>query len=219
MRRRAPIDWLGNVTFAVGLTLVMIGITYGIEPYGRDTMGWTNPTVVAELAIGVVLLVAFLYIETKVQNPMFRLPLFKIRAFTAGTLSSFLSALGRGGPHVHADHLAAGDLAPRARLLVLEHAALGGHLHAAAHGRFPHCGAGLGHTVGPLRLAPVRHRRHARGGVDLRAARTAAGRLLLPELRPHPAAERARHGRLRRPQPGGGHEQPASPSTAASAAA
>jgi MFS family permease len=97
IRRPARVDWLGNGTFAVGLTLVMVGITYGIEPYGRDTMGWTNPSVLGELAAGVGLLIAFLFIETKVPNPMFRLRLFKIRAFSAGTLSSFLSALGRGG--------------------------------------------------------------------------------------------------------------------------
>jgi len=97
IRRHARVDWLGNLTFGVGLTLVMIGITYGIEPYGRDTMGWTNPSVLAELGAGAGLLIAFLFIETKVKDPMFRLPLFKIRAFAAGTLSSFLSALGRGG--------------------------------------------------------------------------------------------------------------------------
>jgi MFS family permease len=97
IRRRASVDWLGNLSFGVGLTLVMIGITYGIEPYGRDTMGWTNPSVIGELGAGAVLLVVFLFIETRVANPMFRLPLFKIRAFTAGTISSFLSALGRGG--------------------------------------------------------------------------------------------------------------------------
>jgi len=97
VRHRAPVDWLGNLTFAVGLTLVMIGITYGIEPYKGKTMGWANPTVLAELGAGVLFLVAFLFIETKVANPMFRLPLFKIRAFAAGTLSSFLAALGRGG--------------------------------------------------------------------------------------------------------------------------
>jgi MFS family permease len=85
------------VTFGLGLTLVMVGITYGIEPYQRKAMGWTNPVVLGELGAGAALLIAFLVIETRVANPMFRLPLFKIRAFAAGTLSSFLSALGRGG--------------------------------------------------------------------------------------------------------------------------
>jgi MFS family permease len=96
-RRPARIDWPGNVTFAFGLILVMIGITYGIEPYGHDTMGWTNPAVLSELGAGVVLLIGFCVIETRVAEPMFRLQLFKIRAFTAGVLASFLAALSRGG--------------------------------------------------------------------------------------------------------------------------
>jgi MFS family permease len=96
-RHRAPIDWWGNVTFAVGLVLVMIGITYGIEPAGGHSMGWTSTPVLAALAGGVTLLAAFAVIESRVANPMFRLPLFKIRAFTFGTLSAFLAAVGRGG--------------------------------------------------------------------------------------------------------------------------
>ncbi|MFD1523183.1 MFS transporter [Pseudonocardia yunnanensis] len=96
-RSREPIDWLGNISFAVGLVLVMIGITSGIQPYGGHTMGWTSPVVIGSLGAGVVLLLAFAVIETRVRFPMFRLPLFRIRAFTFGTLSTFLSALGRGG--------------------------------------------------------------------------------------------------------------------------
>jgi MFS family permease len=96
-RRPARIDWPGNITFAFGLVLVMIGITYGIEPYGHDTMGWTNPAVLSELGVGAALLLAFCIIETRVAEPMFRLQLFKIRAFTAGVLASFLAALSRGG--------------------------------------------------------------------------------------------------------------------------
>ncbi len=96
-RRPARIDWPGNITFAVGLVLVMIGITYGIEPYGGHVMGWTNPMVLGSVAIGVVLLGVFCVIETRVPQPMFRLQLFKIRAFTSGVLASFLAALSRGG--------------------------------------------------------------------------------------------------------------------------
>jgi MFS family permease len=96
-RQKARIDWAGNVTFAVGLILVMIGITYGIEPADGHTMGWTSIPVICELGAGVVILAAFCVIETKVTDPMFRLPLFKIKAFTYGTLSTFLSAVGRGG--------------------------------------------------------------------------------------------------------------------------
>ena len=94
---RARIDWAGNVTFAIGLILVMVGITYGIEPYGGHPMGWTNPVVLAELVIGVAFLILFCFIEVHTDEPMFRLQLFKIRAFSAGVFASFLGALGRGG--------------------------------------------------------------------------------------------------------------------------
>ncbi|MGH7693310.1 MAG: MFS transporter, partial [Candidatus Dormibacteria bacterium] len=97
VRRRTQIDWLGNLTFAVGLILVMIGVTYGIEPYGRESMAWTSPSVLTELGLGAALLAAFCVVEQRVPAPMFRMGLFKIRAFVFGTISSFLSALGRGG--------------------------------------------------------------------------------------------------------------------------
>ncbi len=94
---KTSIDWPGNVTFALGLILVMVGITYGIEPYHGHTMGWTSPEVIVELSIGVGLLLAFSIIELRTAEPMFRLRLFRIRAFTGGVLASFLSAVGRGG--------------------------------------------------------------------------------------------------------------------------
>lgn len=93
----SKIDWWGNVTFAVGLVAVLGAITYGILPYGGHTMGWTNPRVLGALVGGVVMLGLFGWIETKVAHPMFRLPLFRIRAFTAGNLASLLSSLARGG--------------------------------------------------------------------------------------------------------------------------
>jgi MFS family permease len=95
--KRARIDWGGNITFALGLILIMIAITYGIRPYGNSTTGWGSPRVLVLLACGVASLAAFVAIERRVTDPMFRLPLFKIRAFTFGTLSTFLSAVARGG--------------------------------------------------------------------------------------------------------------------------
>jgi MFS family permease len=95
--RRAPIDWAGNITFALGLILIMVSVTYGIRPYGGHSTGWGSPRVLALLGSGVACLLAFAAIERRVRNPMFRLPLFGIRAFTFGTLSTFLSAIARGG--------------------------------------------------------------------------------------------------------------------------
>jgi MFS family permease len=97
LRIASKIDWLGNITFAVGLIALLTGIVYGIQPYGGHTMGWTSPFVLGAVVGGVVLLVVFVYIETKVDNPMFQLHLFRIRAYSAGVFASFLSAMGRGG--------------------------------------------------------------------------------------------------------------------------
>jgi MFS family permease len=97
VRRHARMDWWGNVTFAVGLVAVLVGITYGIQPYGTHTMGWMNPWVVTALVGGCAVLVLFCWIETHVAEPMFRLSLFTIRAFTFGNVASLLAALGRGG--------------------------------------------------------------------------------------------------------------------------
>jgi MFS family permease len=96
-RTKQPIDWPGNLTFALGLILVMVGVTYGIQPYGGHPLGWTSPTVITCLAVGVLSLVAFAVIEARVRYPMFQLSLFRIRAFSFGTISTFLAALGRGG--------------------------------------------------------------------------------------------------------------------------
>jgi MFS family permease len=95
--KRTRVDWPGNLTFALGLILIMVSVTYGIRPYGHDSTGWTSPRVLALLASGVVSLIAFVLIERRAHDPMFKLSLLRIRAFTFGTLSSFLAAVARGG--------------------------------------------------------------------------------------------------------------------------
>jgi MFS family permease len=95
--RRARIDWAGNVTFALGLVLIMTAVTYGIRPAGGHAVGWASTRVLSLLAGAVASLVAFVLVERRSAEPMFRLPLFRIRAFTFGTLSTFLSSVARGG--------------------------------------------------------------------------------------------------------------------------
>ena len=95
--KRAPVDWVGNVTFALGLILIMVAVTYGIRPAGHSATGWGSARVLLLLAAGVLSLIGFAIVESRVANPMFRLPLFRIRAFTFGTTSTFLSAVARGG--------------------------------------------------------------------------------------------------------------------------
>jgi len=96
-RHRARIDWAGNLTFAAGLAMVLTGITYGIKPYGASNMGWANPFVIAMIGGGLAVLVAFVLVELRVDQPMFHLDLFRIRAFAAGNLAVVLSSLAQSG--------------------------------------------------------------------------------------------------------------------------
>jgi MFS family permease len=96
-RVASRIDWIGNITFGIGLTSLLAGITYGIQPYGGDTMGWRNPWVLAALLGGVALLIAFLIIEAKIPDPMFHLSLFRVKAFWTGNAATLLAAIARGG--------------------------------------------------------------------------------------------------------------------------
>lgn len=100
INRNQRIDYVGNTVFAAGLILVLLGVTYGLLPYGSSSLGWSNPWVIASLTTGCALLVAFPFIERKVREPMFRLELFRLRAFTAGTLAQLFFAMGFGGVQI-----------------------------------------------------------------------------------------------------------------------
>src|SRR6201987_2005066 len=97
VRIPAKIDWLGNALFAIGLVALLTGIVYSLLPYGGHPTGWTNPWVLAGVFGGVAVLGLFLWIETRVPEPMFRLGLFKVRAFSAGNIAGLMTSLGRGG--------------------------------------------------------------------------------------------------------------------------
>jgi EmrB/QacA subfamily drug resistance transporter len=97
VRKKQKLDVWGNLCFAAGLTLILLGITYGLTPYGTSSMGWANPWVVGSLLGGAALLVAFPFIEMRVKDPMFNLSLFKNRNFAAGNVATLLSSLARGG--------------------------------------------------------------------------------------------------------------------------
>jgi EmrB/QacA subfamily drug resistance transporter len=88
--RKEKIDWLGNTTFAGGLSMILLGITLAtfkiINPY----------EIFLSIIGGLSLLVLFIIIEKKVSRPMFDLSLFKIRLFTGGNIAIFLNALARG---------------------------------------------------------------------------------------------------------------------------
>jgi MFS family permease len=96
-RRPGRIDWWGNATFAGGLSAVLVAITMGLQPHGGHPTGWQNPVVLIVLAAGVLLLIAFIVVESRVADPMVRLELFRIRAFAAGNAATLAASLAQGG--------------------------------------------------------------------------------------------------------------------------
>jgi MFS family permease len=97
IRKHAKMDWWGNILFAGGLISILVGITYGLQPYGGHPMGWTSPVVLSELFGGLAVLIIFVVVETKVTEPLFRISLFKIRAFAAGNVANLMLSMSRGG--------------------------------------------------------------------------------------------------------------------------
>jgi EmrB/QacA subfamily drug resistance transporter len=95
--RKQKMDIWGNISFGAGLTLILLGITYGLTPYGSSPMGWGNPLVVGSLFSGAALLFAFPFIEKRVKDPLFNLDLFKNRVFATANVATFLSSISRGG--------------------------------------------------------------------------------------------------------------------------
>ena len=96
-RTRGRLDWPGIVTFGLGLTILLVGITYGIQPYGDSTTGWASPWVLGSIGVGLLLLVAFCFIESRVDSPMVDIRLFRSATFGMGNLAGLMSSVGRGG--------------------------------------------------------------------------------------------------------------------------
>ncbi len=95
-KMEVPLDIYGNVTLAISLILISLGFTYVLVPYGNSQMGWGNPWVIVSFVLGVIFMIAFVYVEGKVKYPLFKLSLFRNRPFAYGNISLLLSSLGRG---------------------------------------------------------------------------------------------------------------------------
>jgi EmrB/QacA subfamily drug resistance transporter len=82
-------DVLGTITFLIGLTGLVLGISKG------GISGWDNTTVIAGLIAAVVFLPAFVLIESRHPAPMLDLGIFKNRLFAAASGAAFLNGLSR----------------------------------------------------------------------------------------------------------------------------
>ncbi len=209
VRVKAKIDWLGNLTFAVGLIAVLVGITYGILPHGGHAMGWTNPWVLAAIVGGIVILALFVMIERRVEAPMFRLPLFKIRAFTAGNIASLLAALSRGGMMFMLIIWLQGIWLPEHGYSFTDTPLWAGIYLLPLSAGFLVAGPVVGAAGRSLRGTAVCDRRHDRRDDQLLPADRAARRLPVLGVRAGDRAQRPRDGPVRGAQPDRDHEQPA----------
>lgn len=87
--RGEKLDPLGNTFFALGLSVFLLGLTFG------SLSGW-SPPMLGAMASGIAMLLLFLYWETRVRYPMMDISLFRIRTFSAGMLSNLLASISRG---------------------------------------------------------------------------------------------------------------------------
>jgi EmrB/QacA subfamily drug resistance transporter len=82
-------DAAGTITFVIGLTGLVLGISKGgIE-------GWTSPMVYISLIAAVIFLPMFLVVESRQKQPMLDLEIFRNRLFSAAAAASFLNGLAR----------------------------------------------------------------------------------------------------------------------------
>jgi EmrB/QacA subfamily drug resistance transporter len=112
-RKGQRLDIPGNVAFAAGVVMLLSGISlYAVAGLGQSL-------IIGLVAGGLAILCAFVFIETKVEDPMLNLSLFRNRLFAAGTSAIFLNSLARGcvllvlvfylqGPNMNLDPLQAG---------------------------------------------------------------------------------------------------------------
>lgn len=94
---KQPLDIIGNVLFALGITLLLISVTYGLLPYNNQQLGWGNPFVITGLTISFLAIGIFVFVERKVKNPMFDLSLFKVRDFSVANFTNFIASMARQG--------------------------------------------------------------------------------------------------------------------------
>ncbi len=176
------IDWWGNVTFAVGLSAVLIAITAGIQPYHHHAMGWTNPEVSACWSSASCCSARSPYREPgrravvpaqPVPDP--GLHCRQHRRFRGGD--------GPRWPAVHAHHLVAGNLAAVARIQLRRHPAVGRDLPVALDRGNPRRRAGVGRALGPLRCSRLLDRGDDGVRWQFHRAHAVAGRLLLLGVR------------------------------------
>ncbi len=77
------LDWPGQATLSASLFLLVLALLRG------NAAGWGSPAIVAELAGGTALLLAFLAVEARAREPMLPLHFFRYPAFSGAQVAAF----------------------------------------------------------------------------------------------------------------------------------
>ena len=205
VRTPGRLDWAGTLSFGIGLTVLLTGITYGIQPYGDSTTGWTNPWVLGSIAFGLLSLVAFCFIELNVESPMVDIRLFRSASFGMGNLAGLMSSMGRGGLQFMLIIWLQGIWLPLHGYSFESTPLWAGIYMLPMTVGFLVAGPTRGIAVGPLRRPAVHRRRHAADGDDLRCAGDDPGQLQLLGVRRAGVPQRPRRRHLHRTQHRGDH--------------
>ena len=82
------LDWAGALVFVAAMIPLLVGLT------NSQSSGWTSPQVGGLLVLAAVLIPVFLFIETRVREPIVPLDLFRDRTYAGSILATFFAAFG-----------------------------------------------------------------------------------------------------------------------------
>ncbi|MGZ8439082.1 MAG: hypothetical protein ACXWXR_11160, partial [Candidatus Limnocylindrales bacterium] len=86
--QRPRIDYAGAALFTAALVPILVGLT------NKQSADWGDPAVGGLIGLGLVILAAFIWVESRAAEPIISLELFRNRAFTVSVTSVFLAAFG-----------------------------------------------------------------------------------------------------------------------------
>ncbi len=88
---RPSIDYLGTLVFTAAVIPLLIGLTEkGLTTTSGQTIGWLDWRVGGLLALSAVLGAVFVFIESRVAEPIVPLDLFRVRTYAASQVAMFL---------------------------------------------------------------------------------------------------------------------------------
>src|SRR5436309_12203038 len=90
-RERSRVDWFGAILAALGLGALVYGLIESAQ------VGFNDRSVIVALTAGILVLILFFVVESRLSQPMLPLTLFRSRTFAGTNLLTFLLYAALGG--------------------------------------------------------------------------------------------------------------------------